>query len=74
MGKLFTKLELSGLVAIAKQTIVSNFHKATLQDMNNKSANKLFSGKNHHFLFAVVFVVPPFEGNCIFFNTHAALI
>ncbi|MHB8075604.1 MAG: hypothetical protein ACYDGZ_17740 [Desulfosporosinus fructosivorans] len=71
---MFTKLELSGLVAIAKQTIVSNFHKATRQDMNKKSANKLFRGKSHHLLFAVVFVVPPFEGNRIFFNIDDTLI
>ena len=74
MGELFTKLELSGFVTIAKQTVMSNFHEATRQDMNEKSANKLFSRKSHHLLFTVVLVVPPFEGNRIFFNVNDAFI
>jgi len=50
MGKLFTNLQFGCFVTIAKQVVVSNFHKTTRQYMNKKSADKLLGGKRHNLM------------------------
>ena len=74
IGQMLAESNTLSFVPARKQAIMPDFHKSRWKNMHEETADRLVSRQIHDFPLAVVFVIPPFEGDLTIINFKDAVV